>query len=330
VKPADEEQLSALNDWITAASERGAIAILTHRNGDMDTIGSALALASSCDQAMACGVHLGRLARKMVEELDAPFLKMDFDAPRWPRRLGGIIVVDSASAEQTGVELPDDIPLCIIDHHSTNDWNPGLGGLSINWAVSATTQIIHSYLQRYQPSALSEKVRTLLLAGLVTDTGRFRHADEFSFDTAASLLKDSALDYRSFIESLEESGLTRSDKGAVAKALSRSQGIDAGGWWLLKSSASTQESVVCRALMSAGADVAIVVRRRDGVTRLTSRASRQAIVEGVQLGSILDDLADAHGGEGGGHDGAAGWSSDLDVIAVESAFIHALTGIPRS
>ena len=109
MKSNDEEQLDALNDWMVAASERGAIAILTHRNGDMDTIGSALALASSFDQAMACGVHLGRLARKMVKELDAPFLKIDSDAPRWPRKLGGIIVVDSASAEQTGIELPNDV-----------------------------------------------------------------------------------------------------------------------------------------------------------------------------------------------------------------------------
>ncbi len=330
MKSSDEKQLDALNEWIAAASQRGAIAILAHRNGDMDTIGSALALASSCEQAMACGVHLSRLAKRMVKELDAPFLMMDSDAPRWPRKLGGIIVVDSASAEQTGVEIPGDIPLCIIDHHSTNDWDPGADGLAINWPVSATTQIIHSYLHRFRPTALSEKVRTLLLAGLVTDTGRFRHADDFSFETAAALLRGSELDYRTFIESLEESSLTRSDKGAVAKALSRSQGIDAGGWWLLKSTASTQESVVCRVLMSAGADVAIVVRRRDGMTRLTSRASRQATVEGVHLGSILENLADVHGGEGGGHDGAAGWSCNLDVITVESAFIHALTGISRS
>jgi len=329
VKSGDEEQLTALNDWINAAAERGAVAILAHRNGDMDTIGSALALASSCEQAMACGVHLSRLAKRLVKELDAPFLKLDSDAPRWPRRLGGVIVVDSGSAEQTGIEIPD-VPLCIIDHHSTNDWNPGPDGLVLNWPVSATTQIIHSYLHRFQPSALSEKVRTLLLAGLITDTGRFRHADDLSFDTAAALLRDSELDYQSFIESLEDSGLNRSDKGAVAKALTRSQGIDAGGWWLLKSSASTQESVVCRALMSAGADVAIVVRRKDGITRLTSRASRQATLEGVHLGSILETLAETHGGDGGGHDGAAGWSSELDAIAVESAFVHALTGISRS
>ena len=35
-----------LNHWIGESIKRGAIAVLTHRNGDMDTVGSACALAN--------------------------------------------------------------------------------------------------------------------------------------------------------------------------------------------------------------------------------------------------------------------------------------------
>ena len=37
-------QLAVLDDWITEACKRGAVPILTGMNGDMDTVGSAIAL----------------------------------------------------------------------------------------------------------------------------------------------------------------------------------------------------------------------------------------------------------------------------------------------
>ena len=40
--------------------------------------------------------------------------------------LAGIVVVDAAAPEQTGLVLPD-VPLCVIDHHATDGWSPGLG-----------------------------------------------------------------------------------------------------------------------------------------------------------------------------------------------------------
>jgi hypothetical protein len=35
------------------------------------------------------------------------------------------------------------------------------------------------------------------------------------------------------------------------------------------------------------------------------------------------------GGEGGGHDGAAGWSGKIDRIAAETAFINILANTKR-
>ncbi len=326
---SQDMQLSKLDDWLTNAASKGAIAIVAHKNGDMDTIGSAISLAASRPEAMACGVHICKLARRLLEKLDAPFLHLDAQSPRWPKKLAGIVVVDSAAEDQTGLELPRDVPRCIIDHHSTSDWSLEEGDIQLLWPVSATTQIIHQYLLKHKKNVLTSKVRRLLLAGLVADTGRFRHADASSFESASQILDDGIIDYADFIEEFEEDILTRSDNGAISKALSRSDGIDAGPWWLLKSSAGTQESVVCRALMSAGADVAICMRRREGISRLTARASRGAVLAGVHVGNILSTLARTHGGEGGGHDGAAGWSCSLDLMAVESAFIHALAGVEK-
>ena len=44
---------------------------------------------------------------------------------------------------------------------------------------------------------------------------------------------------------------------------------------------------------------------------------------------LMKELSENLGGEGGGHDGAAGWSGNTDAIAVESAFINILANTRR-
>ncbi|GIQ96279.1 MAG: hypothetical protein CM15mP1_1750 [Methanobacteriota archaeon] len=65
--------LEDLASWIAVATTKGAVPVITGRNGDMDTIGSAIALASSHPNLMACGLHLGKLANRLCTELNAPF-----------------------------------------------------------------------------------------------------------------------------------------------------------------------------------------------------------------------------------------------------------------
>ena len=45
-------QLAELDDWITEACKRGAVPVLTGMNGDMDTVGSAIALAASMNKSL--------------------------------------------------------------------------------------------------------------------------------------------------------------------------------------------------------------------------------------------------------------------------------------
>ena len=71
-------------------------------------------------------------------------------------------------------------------------------------------------------------------------------------------------------------------------------------------------------------------RFRDGQTRLTARASRHTTQKGIHLGEIMASVAERIGGEGGGHDGAAGWSGKVDRVAAESSFIALVASIKRS
>ena len=91
-----EADLDRLHAWLGEAASRGAVPVVCGANGDMDTVASAVALAAALPQAMACGRHLGRLAKRLVEEEQAPFRRLGRPTG-WPSAMGGLVVVDAAA-----------------------------------------------------------------------------------------------------------------------------------------------------------------------------------------------------------------------------------------
>ena len=316
--------IDSMKEWLDAAIERGAVPVLTGQNGDMDTIGSAVALASIHPSLLACGLHLGRIAKRMVDELKAPFRKLSANGTVFPEQLGGFIIVDAAAPDQVGIHLPE-VPKLILDHHATNGWVLNDGDCMLNWDVRATTEMVATYMFKHARDALSEPVRKMLLAGMITDTGRYRHANASSFEITSQLLNDSNIDYAEFCEDIEREQTSPSERGSLLRGLSRTKHHDAGAWSLVTTYAGTLEGRLASLLLGTGCDVSLVSRHRDGESRLTARATRKATLSGVHLGKIMQEIAHQHGGDGGGHDGAAGWSGKVDRIRAESAFIAQLT-----
>ncbi|GIR07937.1 MAG: hypothetical protein CM15mP18_2660 [Methanobacteriota archaeon] len=112
------------------------------------------------------------------------------------------------------------------------------------------------------------------MAGLITDTGRFKHAQASSFRSALTLLEDDELDYRTLVDRIEaDVDVTSSDHGALLKGLQRATTTDAGPWRLVTTRAGTLEGRLASMLLGTGADVCFVVRHRDGKTRVTGRAA---------------------------------------------------------
>lgn len=317
------EDLSTFHAWLSSAVSNGPVAVVTGKNGDMDTVGSAIALAAAHPSMMACGLHLGRLARRMVEQHHAPFRQLKTDQQTWPSTLSVVVVVDAAAPDQVGLDLPD-VPRCVIDHHATDAWSLGEQDLSLKWDVRSTTEVIAHYLQNHAPHSMSSAVCEFLLAGLLTDTGRFRHADASSFVTAAMLIERGGMDYQSFVQRIEENTPSPSERGALLRGLQRAETTEAGPWTVLRTSAGTLEGRVASLLNGLGADAVVVTRHRNGETRLTVRAPRSSVLAGLHMGELMQQLTQTLGGEGGGHDGAAGWTGEVDPIAAETAFLDAV------
>ena len=90
---SESEDLQVLHDWISEKREQGPLAIVTHKNGDMDTIGSALVLSKLIGKnSKACGIHISKIAKKIIAETKNDFFLMNPSNIMWPRTLSGIIV----------------------------------------------------------------------------------------------------------------------------------------------------------------------------------------------------------------------------------------------
>ena len=63
--------MSQLSDWLEKHSSNGPVAIITHKNGDMDTIGSGIVLCSAISaDSKTCGIYIGSMAKKLLDGAD--------------------------------------------------------------------------------------------------------------------------------------------------------------------------------------------------------------------------------------------------------------------
>ena len=109
-----------------------------------------------------------------------------------------IIVMDAGNLEHLGAiydkntELFFESPIINIDHHTSNT---DFGQINLVDPIAAsTTEILFPLLKdmekKYDKKFITEDIATLLLAGIITDTGSFQHANTspHSMETSAELL----------------------------------------------------------------------------------------------------------------------------------------------
>ena len=321
--------MSDLHQWIEDKISSGVVPIVTHKNGDMDTIASACALSQSIGQSSRpMGLHVSKVAREVIDELGYEFSRMDPNRVAMPRTTSGIIIVDSGGPEQIGFNLPEGIPICVIDHHAhtSNDWEISEEDIHINIGMCSTTQIIFEYIREYRIETLDVKMRKILLTGLITDTGHYRHADSNALN-AASIMLGEDIKHGDVLDLLRTSGLGRSVRIATLRSLSKVEVEKAGDFVVAITSCSTHEGIVAGSLIHAGADASIVTNSKVEGIRLTTRASHRAVDNGLDMGQILSSLAESLGGQGGGHSGAAGWTTEVDRVEAVSSILSRISAI---
>lgn len=126
------------------------------------------------------------------------FSDKDVTLNHGPSKYDLIITVDTGDLVQLGAvyeqnpEIFYSIPVINIDHHASN---AEFGKINmVDMTASSTTEVLLPLLEKMEQKTgqqlLDSDIATLLLAGIVTDTGSFQHANTTprAFAVAASLL----------------------------------------------------------------------------------------------------------------------------------------------
>ncbi len=306
---------ASLSEIADQLKRRSNLLLLTHEHPDGDAIGSLIGLHRVL---LAAGIQ----SEVLVDPEDAPASEYRFLIPNTgvveslPTDLSNttLVILDSGNIERSaaGTEGLKADYIINIDHHHDNTMFGTLNHLDSD--ASCTAEIVWS-LAAELGAEVDELASKALYIGLVTDTGRFMYSNTgpMAHQMAADLIKrgvETAPMFRRIYEGVPEgraallgralSKMERHADGAVTLVfLSRADFDETGaidGW---------SEGVIDHLRAVEGTKVAAVIRE-PSATPENRRISLRAAVDDVDVSAI------ARAGGGGGHPGAAGFSSTLE------------------
>ncbi len=304
------------------ATLRGAqrIALVSHRDPDPDTIGSALAL----------GLGLESLGKRVSWHCADPvpeqqrFLhgseRFTQDPP--PEDVDLVVTVDFGSVDRAKFALPSRPTLVNIDHHASND-NFGTANLvDVTAAASAelVSRVIDALGIKWTP-----EMATAALVGIMTDTGSFQFpsTDARALDRAARLREAGAdlqaITYNIFrnkrFEALKLWGfafsrLRREGKGQLVWTEIRVGDIE-------EAEARDEDisGLVEQVARSSGMRVGLLFNEQRGVVKISCRTSQWE--PSVDASALMAQFG------GGGHVRAAGALIEGDLTSVRDRVLDA-------
>lgn len=300
-----------------------AFLVIGHKEPDGDCIGSQLALASFLKGLGKKSFLLssGPFTRTEILQYEHAFLDRVPDGI--PLSKAALIVLDCSSLSRVGRiadQLPS-LPLAFIDHHAAGE---AAGDVRyIDPSAPSVTRLVQALIEAFGAVPNREEAE-LLLFGLCTDTGFFRHLDTAGSDallSAARLVEQGASPKRIF--SMIYGGKSLFTRKLMGEILSRTEPYFDGR--LLVSYvteedhrrygiASRDSDMLYQLLMTvAGVEAAVVIRQESENNCTVGFRSRDT----VDVGSVASQFG------GGGHRLAAGLSMEGRIEEVRERILEA-------
>lgn len=276
--------------------------VLLHHNADTDAVGSALAFKFVFkDLDIGCPESVSLTGKRLATALDVE-IKVDPDTKGYEQ----FMVLDTSSPVQLGGLAQGLRGIIHIDHHHTS---PGLWDTSlqhIDEDASSCCEIVYEIL-RTRGNALGHEMGVALLAGILSDTARFRFATPRTMRTVVDLLERTGVSIEEVMVLLEdEDYFNYSKRTAQLKAASRVKIDHMGEIIIATSNVGSFEAAAARALLICGGDIVFVYNDKGTELRVSARAKPHIIKQGLNLGIFMSEVAGKLSCQGGGHPGAAG------------------------
>jgi len=304
-----------LKDMLSLIKSSHYILIVTHKNPDADTIGSALALSNFMfENKIKHKVY--NISNQIPRNLN--FLpKFDKITTILPKFYDLIIYVDCADSLRVGIEFDKNIKTINIDHHQSNTNFATLN--FVDDTRPSTAEVVYKFFETNNIT-ISKNTASALYVAIYDDSIAFTtpRVDKQTFETIKQLLeskidinyistmfgqRDSLAKYRILPKILDTLELYHSGDIATVYVEPR---------WLEETGATYYEcdEVVNMVLNIAVVKVAVYLRIIDKVVRVSLRSKDNYDV------SIVANHFD-----GGGHKNASGCSIDTTNISEAKAMV---------
>ncbi len=283
----------------------GRILLVPHENSDVDSLGACIALQNAYAKVEIFKPDsMDRLASAMAHEFSPKFSQGEDDYDH-------VIAIDTSTPSMLPDNFKGEIDGVIDHHHDSGDWD--VEKSFIDETFSSSCEMVFEILAN-EGKVIDRTIGKALLMGILADTSNFRYSNHETLFRAGTIVEKSGVsigEVRDILEEQKQDDMSR--RIARLKAAQRMRYITVGKWIIASSEVSVFESLAARSILSAGADVAFVGSQRKEKFRVSSRVRRELLEKGFHVGIILEEVSRIIGGEGGGHDGAAGLNGIGDV-----------------
>jgi len=291
----------------------GKVIVLCHHNADPDALGAAQGVKAlvkaltGSEPIIVIPDDASVLSRRIASTLGIELYETTAQAA------DTYIVVDTGSLNQLGGwEIPlkeTDARIVFIDHHLLDSEMYELSTLYlVDPDASSASELVYRLYMHYDVKP-SEITSIALLAGIAYDTKHFSMGGPETFQIISSLLEK--VGNVSRIKELLSISFKHSEKIARLRAGQRAEIEVVEDWVLAFSHLGSFQSSGARALLSMGADAAVVVGEDKGTLRASLRSKNQfhRLTE-IHLGEMVGILASRFNGSGSGHPTAAGFNGE--------------------
>jgi nanoRNase/pAp phosphatase (c-di-AMP/oligoRNAs hydrolase) len=284
-------------------------AIITfHSLGDLDAVGAAIALQRFLgkNSTIAPPDRANSAARKLLEYTETNTAIFS-ELKRTPK--DAIIALDSASPHLMS-HLAGIKPDILIDHHARMGGEMSASQEINDPAASSTCEMLYFLLQP------TDRISCMaLLLGIISDSANFRYATPRTFTAAASLLEHCGMSYPQLL-SLASAPESFGERIEALRSCSSVSAEKIGEHIVAIAMAKSHEAHFADMLVHLGADIAFV--GCTGAEAKISARMRQELIGRVRLDRIMFEVGKVLGGNGSGHELAAG-ASGSDVQNLKAA-----------
>ncbi|MCW4013848.1 MAG: DHH family phosphoesterase [Candidatus Bathyarchaeota archaeon] len=291
-----------------------SVVVIGHHNADPDAVGAAQGvkelieqLKPDTDVRVVMPDDISRLSRQIIESLELEV------SETYSGSFNTVVPVDSGGLNQLG-EWSEIIKthqhvVIVIDHHTLDDeLSQCTDFLVHDDQASSASELVYRLYNQYnvKPSINTAKA---LLAGILFDTKFFSIGSSETYKTVSVLLQ--SVGDLSQVMSLFQTETDVSERIARIKTAQRAEIHRVKEYVVAFSEVGSYQASGARALISLGADLAIVVGEEKTGLRASLRSTQGFFDDsGVHLGELVSDYSGVFGGSGSGHPTAAGYNGE--------------------